>query len=59
MIGAWSVAGIAGGGSFEHRSDNLSSKIFRNAAARVEAHEKEGKQLRERREFKVYQSFRG
>ena len=62
VIGAWSVAGIAGGGSFEHRSDILSSKNFRNEAARVEAHEKEGKHggiLQERRELKVDQSLRG
>ena len=62
VIGAWLVGGIAGGGSFEHRSDILSSKNFRNEAARVEAHEKEGKHdgiLRERREFKVDQSLRG
>ena len=62
VIGAWSVGGIAGGGSFEHSSDILSSKYLRNEATRVEAHEKEGKHdgiLRERREFKVDQSLRG
>ena len=37
VFGTWSVEGIAGGGSFEHRSDILSSKIFRNETARVEA----------------------
>ena len=62
VIGDWSVGGIAGGGSFEHKSDILSSKNFRNEAARVDAHEKEGKHdgmLRERREFEVDQSLRG
>ena len=56
------VGGIAGGGSFEHKSDILSSKNFRKEAARVDAHEKEGTHdgmLRERREFKVDQSLRG
>ena len=43
VIGAWSVGGIAGSGTFEHRSDILSSNNFRNEAARVEAHEKEGR----------------
>ena len=43
VIGDWSVGGIAGGGSFEHKSDILSSKNFRKEAARVDAHEKEGK----------------
>ena len=62
VIGAWSVGGIEGGGSFEQRRDILSSKNFRNEAARVEAHEKEGKHdgiLRERMAFKVDQSLRG
>ena len=61
VIGAWSVGGIAFGGSFEHRKDILSSRIFRNEAARVEAHEKESKYggvLRKRRKFKVDQNFR-
>ena len=61
VIGDWSVGGIAGGGSFEHKSD-LTSKFFRKEAARVDAHGKEGKHdgmLRERREFKVDQSLRG
>ena len=56
VIGAWSVGKIAGGGSFEHRSDILPSNNFRNEAARVEAHEKEGKHdgiLRGAREFKA------
>ena len=58
VIEAWSVGGIAGGGSFEfeHRSDILSWNFFRNEAARVETHEKEGKLdgiFRERKEFKV------
>ena len=62
VIGDWSVGGIAGGRSFEHKSYILSSKMFRKEAARVDAHEKEGKNdgmLRERREFKVDQSLRG
>ena len=43
VIEDWSVGGIAGGASFEHTSDILSSKKFRKEAAKVDAHEKEGK----------------